>query len=116
MILAILILQCVMILFLFIIGLEIVRKNYLQDNQKDLPNNLEDFKKGSNETWIAVVISLYKMWNDLDILDFDSLQGKLHETISNLTKDPREFEKWSHKFNNYMKDKYEDGEENGQNF
>ena len=100
---AIFIMQCVILIFLLIIALQF-NKNH-NKNEEPPQRELTIFKEGLQRTWTIVSISLYKMWNDLDILDFDSLQEKLQKTLNELTSDQTKLEEWSHKLNEYMKDK-----------
>jgi len=71
-----------------------------QANQRDV----EIFRQGLQQSWMQINIALYKMGNDLDILDYESLQIKLQQTLESLTKDQEEMNRWAEKFNEYLKE------------
>jgi len=98
---AIIILQCTMLLILFGIYGNISKK---EEHKESLPNNdsFERYSDGLEQTWIAINISLYKMYNDLDILDFDTLHAKLKNTIEELSKDPNQMKEWKAKLIEHM--------------
>jgi len=100
---AILILQCLIIIILF--ALYGQNSTYLQKTFSNNNNTkeLEIFRSGLKQTWMYVNVSLFKMWNELDILDYDSLQSKLQQTLDDLSQNPKKMEEWSQKFNEYMK-------------
>jgi hypothetical protein len=75
----------------------------LQSGQAN-PRDINIFRQGLQQSWMHVNISLYKMWNDLDILDFDSIQTKLQQTLESLSKDQEEMNKWAEKFKEYLKE------------
>jgi len=105
---AILIIQCLLLIFMLVIGIEVAKKSEKKDAPPgSIPKEmLTTFKEASQQTWMAITISLYKMWQELDILDFDSLQSQLQKTLNELTANPQDFEEWSQKFNEYMKEKH----------
>ena len=73
-------------------------------NNKDEEKNFKNgINQGINQTCFTVQISLFKMWQEMDIIDFDSLYLKLLENLDKLTKNSNEFEKWNEKFIEYVK-------------
>jgi len=106
---AIFILLCLAVLLMFAIYDKVCKKEEptkpenLQAGQGN-PKELEIFRQGLQQGWIHVSISLYKMWNELEILDFDTLQSKLQQTLELLAKDPNELNKWAEKFKEYLKE------------
>jgi len=103
MITAIFILQCVLVLLLFSANNLKSKNNDLQINQEN-PHNIDIFRQGLQQSWMHVNVSLYKMWDEQEILDFQSLQTKLQQTLESLTKDPAEMTKWAEKFKEYLKE------------
>jgi uncharacterized membrane protein len=101
---AIFITQCLILIFLFI-GAFQFNKNNNQENENPSTNEITIFKEGLQRTWNIVNVSLYKMWKDLEILDFDSLQETLQKTLNELSDDPVKMEEWFKKFNDYIKEK-----------
>lgn len=99
---AIFILQCVLVLLFFSSNKNSKTNNDLQINQGN-PNNIDIFRQGLQQSWMHVNVSLYKMWDEQEILDFQSLQTKLQQTLESLTKDPAEMTKWAEKFKEYLK-------------
>lgn len=68
------------------------------------PREVEIYRQGLQQSWMHVNISLYKMWTELEILDFESIQSKLQQTLESLAKDPNEMNKWAEKFKEYLKE------------
>lgn len=107
MMIGIFIVQCLILLILFILYGSVENNNY--KNSDNDPKNINDkrdleiFKSGLQQTWTYVNVSLYKMYRELDILDFDSIQNKLQQTLDELTTDPEKMEKWVKKLNDYVK-------------
>lgn len=98
---AIIILLCLVIFIQFAIYDKVNIKQKEQDTQS---NDLEIFRQGARQNWITINVCLFKMWNELDILDFESIQNKLQETIQELTNDPKKLDEWGKKFNDYFKE------------
>ena len=99
---ALIMIQCLIVLLLFLIY------DRVNKNNKEQPSHphqeLDVFRQGARQNWITVNVCLYKMWTELEILDYDSLQGKLQETIQELTDNPQKLEEWGKKFNKYIKE------------
>lgn len=79
------------------------KKSVNAPNDIENGRDIEIFRSGLQQTWTYVNVSLYKMYRELDILDFDSIQNKLQQTLDELVKSPEEMEKWAKKFNDYVK-------------
>jgi len=106
-----LILQCLIILLIFA-----VYDKVSQRSNEEVPNSeklmfgqantrdMEIFRQGLQQSWMHVNISLFKMWKDLDILDYESIQTKLQQTLEALTKNPTEMNEWAEKFKVYLKE------------
>lgn len=71
------------------------------NNMNELVRNVH--MKVSNQILGIVTVALYKMYSNLEILDFESLSENLHKNISDLIKDPEELKEWDHKLYEYMK-------------
>lgn len=67
------------------------------------PKELDIYRQGIQQGWMHVNVSLYKMWNELDILDFENIQSKLQQTLEILASNPDELMKWHKKLNEYLK-------------
>ena len=105
MMIAILIIQCLILLIMFAIYGVVKEKNLkkpFNNNNIEGEKNEEIFRSGLQQTWVYVNISLYKMYRELDILDFDSIQNKLQQTLDDLVKSPEKMEKWAKKYNEYV--------------
>lgn len=81
------------------------------DNKHDNP----EFKAGVNHGFSLIQICLYKMYSDLSILDFDSLNDDIKANLLDLTKSPENFQNWQNKYINYLKSKEEESGENNDN-
>lgn len=107
MMIAIFIVQCLILLIMFAMYGAVKERN--SKKSVNAPNDIENgrdieiFRSGLQQTWTYVNVSLYKMYRELDILDFDSIQNKLQQTLDDLVKSPEEMEKWAKKFNDYVK-------------
>ena len=106
---AILIILCLSILLMFAIydkvcKLEEPTKPESLQTGQGTPRDLNIFRQGLQQGWMHVNISLYKMYTELEILDFDSLQSKLQQTIESLSTNSDEMNKWSIKFREYLKE------------
>jgi len=104
------ILLCLIIVLLFSIYGKIVSKEEKSFIKKEelvegiaSPKELDIYRQGLQQGWMHVNVSLYKMWTELDILDFDSIQNKLQQTLEKLASDPKELMIWSEKFKEYLK-------------
>ena len=106
---AILILLCLLVLLIFAVYDKVCNRNEpfkpesLQNGQST-SKELNIFRHGLQQGWMHVNISLYKMYTELDILDFESLQSKLQQTLESLASDPEELNKWQTKFKEYLKE------------
>lgn len=104
---AIFILLCLLVFLMFAIYDKICKKEEpvktenLQTGQGN-QRELEIYRQGLQQSWMHVNISLYKMWTEMEILDFDSLQSKLQQTLETLASNPNEMNKWAEKFKEYM--------------
>lgn len=78
----------------------------------DVARELDIFKQGLHQNWMIVNISLYKMWMELDILDYDSLQLKLQKTLEQLSNNNVELQNWSKKFQEYLIQKEQENNKN----
>jgi hypothetical protein len=111
---ALLIIQA-LILFVCIRLLELSYSNKNQNNPSEQQISLgkvEGFKTGSLQTWNIINVSLFKMWNEMDILDYDSLLIKLKENVQALYTQPGQFEEWSKKYNSYLTEHQHDNNDN----
>jgi len=97
MLIAIIIIQCTMLLVLFGIYGNISKKQEYKESTSNI-DSLERYNAGVQQSWIAINISLFKMYNDMDILDYDSLQVKLKNTVEQLCKDPDQMKEWNTKY------------------
>jgi len=106
---AMLIILCLSILLLFAIYDKVckreepIKPESLQTGQ-GTARDLDVFRQGLQHGWMHVNVSLYKMYTELEILDFDSLQSKLQQTLEGLATNPEELNKWSLKFKEYLKE------------
>lgn len=104
---AILIILCLIILLLFAIYDKVCKVPYKSEDfqtSQGTPKDLDIFRQGLQQGWMHVNVSLYKMWTELEILDFDSLQSKLQQTLESLATNPDELNEWSLKFKEYLKE------------
>jgi hypothetical protein len=109
---AILIIQALILLVCFqllekIQNIQTTNSNHL--DQQIATEKLQGFKHGSIHTWSLINISLFKMWTDSEILDFDSLYGKLSQTIQDLSINPKKLEEWETKYKSHVEERKNDG-------
>lgn len=97
---AILIIVC----FILFLVAGIYHKVSTRKETNKIPSKKEAriFQEGLNNAFVLVNVSLYKMWKDLDILDFDSLYIKLNENAEKLAKDDNKMNEWLKDFNEYI--------------
>lgn len=102
MLISILILQCFIMLLIFMLfGTLSAYKNITPNSN----NDLEIYKRGLQQNWILVNICLYKMWNEMEIIDFESLHKKLQEHLEFFSQNPQELEKWQMDLQKYLQNK-----------
>lgn len=96
------ILQCLVILLIFAVYDKVSNKNnIIQQNSKEI----DIFTNGVKQGWLHVNISLFKMWNDLDILDYDTMREKLQENLQLIANDEQAMKTWAEKFKTYVEEK-----------
>ena len=102
------ILQCLVVLLLFVIYGKLTenKKDEVNNNNIQLtePQKIELYKNGARENWLITNVCLYKMWEELDILDYESLKEKLQRNLEELTSKPEVLNEWREKFNDYIKE------------
>jgi len=64
----------------------------------------EDFFEGKLQLWSLVNVALFKMYTELEILDYDNIKNKLAETMDELTRSQEIMKKWGNKFEEYIKE------------
>jgi hypothetical protein len=116
----VIILQCLLVILLFLIYSKIhnLENNSINNfnfeetlgNEENVisdESKIQIYKDGIQQNWIFVNICLFKMWNELDILDFESLQNKLRKNLEELSLNKEEMDLWAQKFNDYIKENHE---------
>jgi hypothetical protein len=105
--------------FILILILLIVNSIYIKigsniDTKDNKPpiNETKEFAAGMNHGFSLVLIALYKMWEEQNILDFDSLNEDLKTNVFTITSSPDKFLTWQNKLTEYIKNK-NSGEMNG---
>ena len=68
----------------------------------------ESFDNGATMVSTLIQISLYKMYKNNDILDFESLNNKIGETVNYLNSNSGEFEKWNQQYFEYLEKQVND--------
>jgi hypothetical protein len=79
--------------------------NNLNQNKNDDVNveqSMGDFKKGAEHAWFIMQLSLFKMYFENDILDFESIKETLSKQVEVFTFNPSEFNSWRDKFSEYL--------------
>lgn len=76
----------------------------IQNQDNDKKELIHEFQIGSKHTWALVNIALYKMYTELEILDYDSLQIKLAKTIDDLSTNQTKLSEWRNKLDEYVQD------------
>jgi hypothetical protein len=103
--LTLLILSIVTLLVIINLGILILSKI---SNQAPAQNNIYNeqiaITKGIQQSWQTINIALFKMYREMDILDFDSIQQKLTSTINQLATNPNEMNKWQKELNEYLQE------------
>lgn len=72
--------------------------------------NGKSFDKGVQETLSVLQLSVFKMWQDNDILDFENFSNRMIQNFDHFVKNQGEWVKWNDKFQNYVKEKIENDE------
>lgn len=97
-------------ILLFILGLLIKDKSnifYIETPNSQKNNELTNkaFNDGVGHLWWVVQVSLLKMYNDHEILDFDNMQLELRNTVQEITNNPTMLKEWSESLENYLKNR-----------
>lgn len=68
-------------------------------------NISDDFNYGQLHSWIMTQISLFKMYKEDKLLDFDSIFKEISTNIQDITNNPDTLRKWNKEYVDYLKDK-----------
>jgi len=106
---AILIIQAVTLLSIMALIEKVSNINWkhAQQPQPNSHHEIQNFKNGGVHTWVMVNVALFKMYNDLEILDYDSLQNRLVQTLEELSANGELLSEWNVKFNEYVQSQQE---------
>ena len=66
-----------------------------------------EFKRGIDHSWMMVQIAMFKMQDDKDILDSDSILSCLSRNLEFLSTHPGDLKKWNVQYIEYLKKKKE---------
>ena len=101
---AVFIMQCLIVLLIFGAYDRLIKPND-QPHLDNVPTKeMEIFRHGAKQNWLTINVCLYKMWNELEILDYDNISTKLQQTLEELTNSPEKLEEWAKKFNEYIQE------------
>ncbi len=71
------------------------------------PLGIKEFKQGVDHTWNVTQIAIYKLYEEGQLLDYDSLTISIHNSINELTQDNSKLSLWNKKLNSYIQEKTE---------
>ena len=95
-------LQCLILGLIYFIQEKLNKNNKQIEAPLKKEQELEFFRHGARQNWFAVNICLYKMWDEMDILDYDVLTQKLQQNLEEMINNPDRLKEWSDKFNEYV--------------
>lgn len=107
---------CLFMLALILI-IDIIRSidkiNHKLDNKTNTDNNIKAvdtynnpiFREGIDYAFNVIRISLFKMWKDQDILDFENIDETIKHNIHELTNNPDKLKKINEQYQEYIKSK-----------
>jgi len=67
-------------------------------------SNADSVKLGVQQCYNTVLIALYKMYVDQDIIDYTSYAESLNANMNFLSSNPNELKSWSEKYVEYIKE------------
>lgn len=62
------------------------------------------FQQGLGKGIDVPMVCLFKMYKDIEILDFDSMSGRLVELINEMIDDDSKYDEWYNKMQEYIKE------------
>ena len=69
-------------------------------NQASVSARAEGIDSGLN----VALLAIYKMWQDGDIVDYQSLAETVVKNVKSFSSNKKEYDKWAKKFNDYQTD------------
>jgi hypothetical protein len=79
-------------------------KNKKTEHPQKEVNQQELFANGANYSWITVQVALYKMWQEMNILDFENMVKELSTQFQFFNTNTSEFKNWHAKYIEYLKE------------
>ena len=99
----------ILLLVLLTVNTVSVKMDYISKNNVNKTalqiSESPEFQAGLNHGFSLIQICLFKMWEDQEILDFDSISDEIKQTLNNVTQDKESFMKWQDKYVEYLKKK-----------
>jgi len=96
----------IVIIVLCVFLLAIIRNKTIVSNESiqnvSQSNTVGDATQHINNTLALVSISLYRMYVNMELLDYDSMCVDLQRNALELMKNPSELVKWNNKLQEYM--------------
>ena len=113
-----LILQIIVLFVLAYISIKVMVIGYVIANatsnqerpQPEQPSNHTDlFRSGLVHLWMLTQLSLYKMYTENYLIDFDGTAAQLNKELSILSNNQGELVKWQAEYNKYLASKANSG-------
>lgn len=91
---------------------EFVKNKSIKNESRLTDPNDPNFKKGVDYSWGILQISLYKMFKEDKLLDFDSLFIEISNNIKDLSGNEQELLKWNDEYAEYLKNRINEIDKN----
>ena len=96
----------ILLLILLVTHAISIKMNYLNNDEEQIQTqNTPEFQAGVNHAFSLIQISLYKMWSEQELLDFDSINDNIKNNILTITKNQENFKTWHNKYIEHLQNK-----------
>lgn len=82
----------------------------LKRNEEEISKMREHYIKSLNNTITIAHLSLFKMYDEMQILDFDTISEEMKRNMELLVSNPQMLQEWDKKFYQYISSKTNDND------